>query len=174
MTIGQEIIRQLTSSTGKTAALSVLSAGLGWIGSSISGWWKSRDRYQAHVTWQMTETVYGPQEMPVIVIQSVHNLPINVTWLRVRNGFRWKTGDSAFYSDDGEGPQLPRQIPPMESTRFWLDEGALNRAAKQSRLLNWLWVPRLYIGVQTMGRGERLFVAERGLDWNTRRKRYRR
>lgn len=56
----------------------------------------------------------------------------------------------------------------------WLNGDALPIASEQSRLLDWLWVPRVYVSVETMGRGERSFMAERGLRWDARRKRYRR
>jgi hypothetical protein len=174
MSIAHELLALLTSKTGKSAMLSAISIALGWFGSSLAGWWKGRDRYRAHVTWQTTETMYGPREEPVIVIQSIHTLPINVTRLRVRNGFRRKTGAWPFDSEDPDYPELPRAIEPMKATKFWLNSSALQEAAEQSRLLDPLWVPRVYIGVETMGRGERLFPAEGGLDWNTRRKRYRR
>lgn len=174
MSVMQSVASLITSTTGKSALLSALSIGLGWFGSSFAGWWKSRDRYHAHVTWQSNGTIHGPQEMPVIVIQSIHTLPISVTRLRVRNGFRWKTGAWPFDSEDPEYPELPRTIEPMKTTKFWLNSGALDQAAAQSRFLNWLWVPRVYIGVETMGRGERLFAAEGGLPWHERRTRFRR
>jgi hypothetical protein len=175
MNIGREVLGLATSPTGKIILPVVLGVMLGWIGNMIAGWWKSRDRYRAHVTIQSTDTMYGEEELPVIVIQSVHYLPINVTRLRVRNGFRWKVDQSPFYSVDYDDyPTLPRQIEPMKSTKFWLDEDALRTAVEQSRFLRWLWVPRVYVGVETMGRGERLFIAEGGLSWNERRKRFRR
>jgi hypothetical protein len=174
MSITQDIFRLATSSTGKAAILSTLSAGLGWTASFVTGWWKSRDRYRAYVTWQTRETMYGPQEMPVIMVQSIHSLPINVTRIRIRNGFRWRTKAWAFDSEDPDYPDLPRVIEPMKQTTFRLSADAINNAAEQSHLLNWLWVPRVYVGVETMGRGERLFVAEGGLKWDVRRDRYRR
>lgn len=174
MAVWQEITGLITSSTGKSALLSLFSASLGWFGNSFAGWWKSRDRYHAYVTWQTSETINGPREQPVIVIQSVHSLPISVTRLRIRNGFRWHTRAWAFDSEDPDYPELPRAIEPMKSTTFWLNGDALTAASEQSRLLNWFWVPRVYVSVETMGRGERSFVAERGLRWDARRKRYQR
>jgi len=117
--------------------------------------------------------MYGPQEMPVIVIQSIHSLPINVTRIRIRNGFRWKSDVWPFNSEDPDYPNLPRTIEPMKSVTFRLDDAALEKATAQSRFLKWFWVSRVYLGVETMGRGERLFSAEGGLVWNERRKRYR-
>ena len=136
--------------------------------------WKGRDRYQAHITWMEGETRYGPENQPVIVIQSVHNLPINVTRIRLRNGFGWQTDGSPFAGDcPDDYPDLPRTIEPMAKTTFWLDSHAFDRALKQSKYLNWLWVPRVYVSVQTMGRGERRFSAEGGLKYGLRRRRYR-
>lgn len=153
--------------------LAAFSMGLGWLGSTVAGWWKSRDRYHAHVTIQTTDTMYGDQDLPVIVIQSIHPQSIQVTRVRIRNGFGWRTLQWPFYSEGPEDyPELPRQIEPNQSTRFWLDEDALMKAMEQSWLLNWLWFPRVYVGIETMGRGERRFVAEGGLRWNKRRKRY--
>lgn len=164
----------MSDSTIKLVAPVIVGAVLGWIGNTVKGWWQSRDRYHAEVTRQTTETMYGEEDLPVIVIQSIHSLPINVTRVRVRNGFGWKLDQSPFYSEGYDDyPSLPREIEPHKSTKFWLDSSALRDATKQSWLLEWLWVPRVYIGVQTMGRGERLFVAEGGLKWTQRRKRYR-
>jgi hypothetical protein len=172
---GNFILDQLTSNTGKSALLSLFSIALGWIGSTVAGWWKSRDRYQAHVTWQTTDTMYGEQDLPVIVIQSIHTLPINVTRIRIRNGFGRKVDQWPFYGEGPEDyPELPRQIEPMKSTRFWLDHDVLREAVKESRFLEWLWVPRVYVGIETMGRGERKFVAEGGLKMTQRRRRYQR
>lgn len=174
MSIVSVISTALASDAGGKAALSVFSAVVGWIGSSLSGWWKSRDRYHAFVTWQDCETIYGSTEMPTIVIQSVHNVPISVTRLRVRNGLKWRTKAWPFDSEDPDYPSLPRVIEPNRETKFWLNEKALNDAAAQCAFLKWLWVPRVYIGVETMGRGERIFVAEGGLPYDQRRSRYQR
>ncbi len=60
--------------------------------------------------------MYGEEDVPVIVIQSIHTLPINVTRVRVRNGFRWKIDQSPFYGEGPEDfPELPRQIEPLQS-----------------------------------------------------------
>jgi hypothetical protein len=170
MAVGKEIIDLATSDTGKQA----IGAIIGLLVGGIATRWKLRDRYRAHVTIQSTETMYGQEDLPVIVIQSVHDLPINVTRLRLRDGFGRKVDRSPFYAEDLEDyPTLPRTIEPKQSTKFWLDEGSLEKGKERSRLLNWLWVPRVYIGVETMGRGERLFQAEGGLHYNERRKRFR-
>jgi len=174
MSVGDQIVALATSQTGKSAIVAVVSVVLGWIGGTVAAWWKGRDRYQAFVTWQTAGTIRGPEDQPVIVIQSIHDQPINVTGLRVRNGFRWHTGEWAFDSEDPDYPHLPLMIEPKQAGRLWLNEHALTRAAEQSWLLKWLWVPRVYIGVRTMGRGERLFVAEGGLSYKFRRKRFQR
>jgi hypothetical protein len=116
----------------------------------------------------------GPEQFPVIVIQSIHDRPINVARLRVRNGFRWNTRAWPYDSEDPDYPELPLTIEPNQTGRFLLNDHALVKAAEQSWLLNWLWVPRVYIGVKTLGRGERLFVAEGGLPYKLRRRRYQR
>lgn len=174
MSVGKEVADLITSDAGKLIVPGVVGAMLGWIGSSIATWWKMRDRYQAHVTWHTAETIRGPEEQPVIVFQSIHSLPINVTRVRVYNGFRWHTGAWAFDSDDPGYPTLPLTIEPLGSGKLWLNEHAIQSAAEQSSLLNWLSLPRVYIGVKTMGRGERLFAGEGGLPFKERRKRYRR
>jgi hypothetical protein len=172
--IGKQVADFATSDIGKLIIPGVVGGVLGWIGSTVAGWWKMRDRYHAHVTWQTTDTIRGPEEQPVIVIQSIHEVPINVARLRVRNGFRMNTRAWPFDSEDPAYPELPMTIEPKQTGRLWLNEDALAKAAEQSWLLKWLWVPRVYIGVKTLGRGERLFVAEGGLPFKTRRKRYQR
>lgn len=168
------IVGALQSETGRSVSLVVVGAVVAWIGNFVSGWWRSRDRYQAHVTWLEGDTRYGPQDQPVVVIQSIHALPINVTRIKLRNGFGLQSDGYPFAGDDPDDfPVLPRRIEPMQSTTFWLDSDAFDRALEQSRFLKWLWVPRVYIGVSTMGRGERRFVAEGGLRNRVRRRRYR-
>jgi hypothetical protein len=174
LNIGTELVGLATSDAGKLIIPGVVGATLGWIGSSVATWWKMRDRYHAHVTWQTTETIRGKEEQPVIVVQSIHSLPISVSRLRVRNGFRWNTRAWPYDSEDPDYPELPVTIEPNQTARLWLSEPALTKAAEQSWLLNWFWVPRVYIGVKTLGRGERLFVAEGGLPYSVRRKRYQR
>lgn len=146
----------------------------GWVASIVRGWWGRRDRYRAYVTWRSVGTRQGPEDFPVLIIQSIHNLPINVTRVRIRNGFRWHTGLWAFDSDDPDYPDLPRAVEPMKDTMFILNQHALEKAAMQSSLLKWMWLPRVYVGVQTLGRREMLFVAEGGLKWTDRPKRYQR
>lgn len=174
MDIGQEIIALAKSDAATKAGLLLLGATIGWLGNFVASWWKMRDRYRAHVTWRTINTQRGPEQYPVLVIQSVHSLPINIIGVRVRNGFRLQTRFWAFDGEDPDYPVLPRTVEPMKETMFVLDEDALKNAAAQSRLAEWLWVPRVYVGVQTLGRGERVFAAEGGLPYSERRKRYQR
>lgn len=167
------ITATLTSERGVNLSIGAGGVLVGWGAKIVQGWWSRRDRYRAHVTWRSVGTRQGPEDFPVLVIQSIHNLPINVIGLRLRNGFRWRTALWAYDSDDPDYPDLPRAIEPLKETMFVLNLDGLQKAAAQSWLLNWLWVPRVYVGIRTLGRGEVIVAAERGLKWNERRKRYR-
>lgn len=172
--IWRGIVGTAQSETGRSAILVVVGAGVAWIGNFVSGWWKTRDRYQASVTQKEGATRYGPQDQPVIKIQSIHTVPINVTRIRLLNGYRWQTSPWPFAGDDPDDfPDLPYTIEPMGSKEFWLDRYAFERAFDQSKLLKWFWVPRVYISVETMGRRSQRFDAEGGLPYNKRRRRYR-
>lgn len=152
------------------AALTALGAVAGW----LANWWNGRERYQAHVTWETMNTMYGPQDCPVLIIQSVHPEPINITRVRIRDGFFRVLDTYPYYSEDPDYPTLPKPIEPRKQVTFVLNEQALKTALMRSRFLKWLYVPRVYVGIETMGRGERRFQAEGGLDWDERRARYRR
>lgn len=141
---------------------------LAWGAGIVTAWWKGRERYQAHVTWE----TMGPEDWPVIVIQSVDELPINVIRVRILNVFRFSTGVWPFDSEDPDYPAFPRVIEPKSSTRIYLNPTALSRTASRFWVMRWLWVPRVYVGVTTMGRAERLFVGEGGLPYDKRRSRY--
>lgn len=174
MILKHKILAAITSEPVKSLMLLFIGAAVGWVGNFVAGWWRLRDRYRAHVTWRTIDTYRGPEAFPVLIIQSIHNLPINVTGVRIRNGFCWHTRFWAFDSEDPDYPDLPITIEPMKETMLTLSSDALDRAAEQCRLLERLWVPRVYVGVRTMGRGECLLVAEGGLKWDKRRKRYQR
>lgn len=140
----------------------------GWIGRG----WHGRERYQAIVTWKWLGTPYGEDQFPVIVIQSIHDKPINVTRLKIYNGFRFSTSFYPYNFDDPRDFELPRRIEPMSNIFIVLSEEALIKAQLQSRLLDRLRLPRVYIRIETMGGSKRMFVAERGLPYNDRRRRF--
>lgn len=173
MEVEQSIVAALTSDRATNVIIGSCGVIAGWGAKIVQGWWSRRDRYRMHVGWRSVGTMHGPEEYPVLIVQSIHTLPINVTGLRIRNGYRWDTGLWAFDSDDPDYPDLPRAIEPMKESMFVLNMDALEKATAQSRLLNWFWVPRVYVGVRTLGRGEVIVAAERGLKWNERRKRFR-
>lgn len=167
------IVEAVRSETGQKVLLTSAGAIGGWGLRALEGWWKNLERYQAHVGFQTIGTTYGEQELPHLIVQNVHSQPINITRVRIRNGFGWKMSGYAFDSEDPEYPNMPVLVRPGERQFLTLSETTLNKALDQSRLLKWLWVPRVYICVETMGRGERRFVAEGGLRWSDRRSRYR-
>lgn len=173
MGVLQEAITWVSKPSVHQPALAIGGAVGGWTLKVLENWWRGRERYQAYVTWKTIDTIREPEDSPVLIVQSVHAKPINITDVRIRNGFRWRVKGYPFNSDDPDYPNYPIHLEPNGRCSIPLEESVLERAAAQSRWLIPFLVPRVYVSVKTMGRGRRLFQAETGLKWSTRRARYR-
>jgi len=140
----------------------------------LNTWWNRRDYYQASVDWRNVNTVYGPEYVPVITIVNTSEKPLSVTNVRMYDGWRRHLDAYPFDSEDPDYPSLPRIVAKGESTIFTLSSDLMGKAVERSGgIVAFLHLPRVYLGVRTMGRGWRYFVGEPGLTRDVKWKRYR-
>ncbi len=163
-----------TATNFKGAGQALGTAALTLVGMVCKDWWSGRDRYQAHLTWDTINGPTGREDVPVIYIQNTSDKPLNFTMVRVHDPLRRRVDEYPFHNDDPDYDPLPRAVNPHEQTRFYLYEPSLRRTAERAGwLAKLLRIPRVYIGLTSMGGRRRLFAAERALPYDYRLARYR-